>query len=60
MCVERYILGISPIYKAKLRRTLAGCLVKTSVKVRRRWPIRLSNKGGRRLTTSGLGIGPPY
>jgi hypothetical protein len=32
MCIERYILGISLIRKAKLKRTLAGYLVKTSIK----------------------------
>ena len=60
MCVERYILGISLIYKAKLKRMLAGYLVKTSVKGGRRWPIRLSNKGGKYLTSSGLGVRPLY
>ena len=33
MCIERYVLGISLIRKAKLKRTLVGCLVETSVKV---------------------------
>ena len=60
MCIERYILGISLIYKAKLKRMLAGYLVKTSVKGGRRWPIRLSNKGRKYLTSSGLGVGPLY
>jgi hypothetical protein len=58
--IERYILGVSLIYKAKLRRTLVGSLVKTSVKGGRCWPIRLSNKGRRYLISSGLGVRPPY
>jgi hypothetical protein len=53
-------LGISLTYKAKLKRTLVGRLVKTFVKGGRYWPIRLSNKGGKRLTSSGLGVRPPY
>jgi hypothetical protein len=53
-------LGISLTYKAELKRTLVGRLVKTSVKGGRRWPIRLSNKGRKRLTSSGLGVRPPY
>ena len=32
MCVEKYILGISFIYKTKLKKILAGYLVKTSIK----------------------------
>jgi len=60
MCVERYILGVSFTYKAKLKRTLAGYLVKTSIKGRRRRPIRLSNKGRKYLTSSGLSVGPLY
>jgi hypothetical protein len=32
MCVERYVLGISLTHKAKLKRILAGYLVKTSIK----------------------------
>ena len=60
MYIERYILGISLIYKAKLKRMLVGYLVKTSIKGRRRQPVRLSNKGGKYLTSSGLGIGLLY
>jgi hypothetical protein len=60
MCIERCILGISLIREAKLKRTLVGCLVETSVKGGRYWPIRLSNKGRRCLITSGLGVRPPY
>ena len=36
MCVERYVLGISLIREAKLKRILAGYLVKTFVKGERR------------------------
>ena len=59
-CVKRCVLGISLIYKAKLKRILAGYLVKTSIKGERRRPIRLSNKGGKYLISSGLGIRPLY
>jgi len=58
MCIERCVLGVSFVYKAKLKRTLAGYPVKTSVKGGRRWPIRLSNKGGKHLMSSGLSVGP--
>ena len=58
MCIERYILGISLIYKAELKRILAKYLVKTSIKGRRHQPVRLSNKGGKYLMSSGLGVGP--
>jgi len=60
MCVERYVLGVSLTHKAKLKRTLAGYPVKTFVKGGRRQPIRLSNKGGKYLISSGLGVGPLY
>jgi len=60
MYVERCVLGISLICKAKLERTLVGRLVKTSIKGGRRWPIRLGNKGGKYLISSDLGISPPY
>ena len=56
MCVKRYVLGISFTRKAKLKRILAGYLVKTFIKSERRQPIRLSNKGGKYLISSGLGI----
>jgi len=36
MYVEKYVLGVSFTHKAKLKRTLAGYLVKTSVKGGRR------------------------
>ena len=60
MCVERCVLGISLIYKAKLKRTLAGYPVGTSIRGGRRWPIRLSNKSGKYLISNGLGVGPLY
>ena len=60
MYVERCVLGVSLTRKAKLKRILIGRLVKTSAKGRMRWPVRLSNKGKRRLTSSGLGVKPPY
>ena len=39
---------------------LVGYLVKTFIKGGRRQPIRLSNKGGKYLTSSGLYIRPFY
>ena len=59
-CVKRYILGISLIYKAKLKRILVGYLVKTSIKGRRHQPIKLSNKGRKYLISNSLGIGLLY
>ena len=58
MCVERCILGVSLAREAELKRMLAGYSVETSVKGGRRQPVRLSNKGGKHLTSSGLGVGP--
>ena len=58
--MERYILGISLIHKAKLKKMLAGYLVKTFIKGGRRQPVRLSNKSRKHLTSSGLGVGPLY
>ena len=60
MCVKRYILGISLIHKAKLKRILAKYPVKTSIKGKRHRPIRLSNKSKKHLTSSSLGIRPLY
>ena len=60
MCIERYILGISLTYKIKLKRILAGYLIKTSIKDGRRQPVRLSNKSGKYLISNSLGVGPPY
>ena len=60
MCVERYVLGISLAYKAELKRMLIKYPVKTSVKGKRHQPVRLSNKGGKYLMFSGLGVGPLY
>ena len=36
MYIERYILGVSLIYEAKLKRMLVGYLVKTFIKDGRR------------------------
>ena len=60
MCVKRYVLGISLIHKAKLKRILIGYLVKTFIKGKRYQPVRLSNKSGKHLIFSGLGIRPLY
>jgi hypothetical protein len=60
ICIKRYILGISLTHKAELKRTLAGYLIKIFIKGGRRRPIRLSNKGRKHLTSSGLGIRPSY
>ena len=60
ICVKRYVLGISLVYKTKLKRMLAGYLVETFIKGGRRQPIRLSNKGRKYLIFSGLGIRPLY
>ena len=42
--------------KAKLKKMLAGYLVKTFIKGRRRQPVRLSNKGKKYLIFSSLGV----
>ena len=60
MCIKRCVLGISLICKAGLKRTLVGYLVRASIRGKRRRPIRLSNKGGKYLTFSGLGTRPLY
>ena len=60
MCVKRYVLGISLIYKAKLKKILVGYLVKTFIKGGRHQPIKLSNKGRKYLISSSLGIRPLY
>ena len=59
-CVKRYVLGVSLVHKAELKRILAGYLVKTFIKGRRRQPVRLINKGRKYLIFSGLGIRPLY
>ena len=56
MCIKRYILGISLIYKAKLKRTLVGYPVGTFIRGKKRWPIRLNNKSKKYLIFSGLGV----
>ena len=58
MCVERCVLGVSLTREAEWKRMLVGYLVETSVKGGRRRPVRLSNKGGKYLMSSGLGVGP--
>ena len=60
MYIERYVLGISLIHKAELKRILVGYPVKTFIKGGRHQPIKLSNKGKKYLTSSGLGIRPLY
>ena len=60
MYVKRYILGISLIYEAKWKRILVGYLIKTSIKGKKRRLIRLSNKGGKYLMSSSLGVKPLY
>ena len=58
--IKRYVLGISLIYKAKLKRILAEYLVKTFIKNRRCQPVRLNNKSEKHLISSSLGVGPLY
>ena len=58
--VKRCILGVSFIYKAELKRILAGYPVETFIKGRRRQPVKLNNKGGKYLISSSLGIRPLY
>jgi hypothetical protein len=58
--IKRYILGISLMHKAKLKRMLVGYLVKTFIKGGRRQPVKLSNKSGKYLISSGLGVGLLY
>ena len=60
MCIKRCVLGISLTHKAKLKRMLAGYLVKIFIKGGRRQPVKLSNKSGKYLISSSLGIGPLY
>ena len=36
ICVKRYVLGISLVYKAELKKILVGYLVKTFIKSRKR------------------------
>ena len=55
--VKRYILGISLAREAELKKILVGYLVETFIKGGRRQPIKLSNKGGKYLTSSSLGVG---
>ena len=58
--MKKCVLGVSLARKAELKKMLVGYLVKTSIKGGRYWPIKLSNKDGKYLMSSGLGIRPPY
>ena len=60
MYIKRCVLSVSLTREAKLKKILAGYLVKTFIKGGRRQPIKLSNKGGKYLTSSGLGVRLPY
>ena len=60
MYIKRCVLGISLIYKAELKRMLAGYPVETFIKGGRRQPVRLSNKSGKHLISNSLDIGPLY
>ena len=60
MYIKRCVLGISLTHKAELKRMLVGYPIKTFVKGGRHQPIKLSNKGGKYLMFSSLGIGPLY
>ena len=60
MYIERYVLGISFIYKAKLKKILVKYLVKTFIKGGRYQPIRLNNKNKKYLIFSSLDIRPLY
>ena len=58
--IKRCILGISLAYKAEFKKILIGYLVKTFIKGGGYQPVRLSNKSGKHLIFSGLGIRPLY
>ena len=58
--IEKYILGISLTHKTELKKTLIEYLVKIFIKGGRHQPVKLNNKSGKHLITSGLGIKPPY
>ena len=58
--IKRCVLDISLIREAELKRILIGYLIEIFIKGRRRRPIRLSNKGGKYLTSNSLGVGLPY
>ena len=59
-CIKRYGLGISLIYKAKLKRILTGYPVKTFIKSGKRQPVKLNNKSGKYLISNSLSIRPLY
>ena len=48
------------MHKAKLKRILIGYLVETFIKGKRRQPVKLSNKNGKYLMSSSLGVRPLY
>ena len=54
--IKRYVLGVSLVHKAELKKMLVGYPVETFIKGGRRQPVRLSNKGGKYLTSSSLGV----
>ena len=56
MCVKKYILSISLTHKAELKRTLIRYPVGTSIRGRRRRPIRLNNKGEKHLISNSLAL----
>ena len=58
--IKRYVLGVSLIYKAELKRILVKYQIKTFIKGRRCQPVKLSNKSRKYLMSSGLDIGPLY
>ena len=60
MYIKRCVLGVSLVYKAELKRILAGYLVKTFIKGERRQPVKLSNKSRKYLMFSSLGVRPLY
>ena len=55
--IKRCVLGT---YEAELKRMLVRYPVKIFVKGGRHQPVKLSNKGGKYLTSSGLGVRPLY
>ena len=60
MYIKRYVLGISLVYKAELKKILVGYPVETFIKDKKHQPVRLNNKGRKYLIFSSLGIGPLY
>ena len=58
--IKKYVLSISLIHEAELKKILIKYLVKTFIKGKRHQPIKLSNKGKKHLIFSGLGVKPLY